>query len=38
MRGLGRPVGEQDPYLSALGGMRQFHFHRSGEAEVERGG
>jgi D-glycero-alpha-D-manno-heptose-7-phosphate kinase len=35
IRSLGRPVGRQDHYLSALGGMRQLHFSRSGEVEVE---
>ncbi|WP_205314842.1 hypothetical protein [Nonomuraea lactucae] len=34
-RSLGRPVGRQDPYLSAYGGMRQLYFDRSGGVEVE---
>ncbi|MDO0912059.1 hypothetical protein QQM39_14770 [Streptomyces sp. DT2A-34] len=33
--GLGRPVGRQDHYLSALGGFRLLHFHRDGTVEVE---
>ncbi|MFI6554593.1 GHMP family kinase ATP-binding protein [Streptomyces griseus] len=35
MEGLGRPVGRQDPYLSAFGGFRLLHFHRTGAVEVE---
>jgi D-glycero-alpha-D-manno-heptose-7-phosphate kinase len=34
--GLGRPVGRQDPLLSAYGGVLQLHFDRSGAVEVER--
>ncbi len=30
IHGLGRPVGRQDQYLSALGGFRELHFHRGG--------
>lgn len=32
---LGRPVGRQDHYLSALGGFRLLHFARHGGVEVE---
>ncbi|QIZ01983.2 hypothetical protein HEP87_37895 [Streptomyces sp. S1D4-11] len=35
IQGLGRPVGRQDHYLSALGGFRLLHFHRDGTVEVE---
>lgn len=35
IEGLGRPVGRQDHYLSALGGFRLLHFHRDGGVEVE---
>ncbi|MER6331791.1 hypothetical protein ACF09H_14140 [Streptomyces sp. NPDC014983] len=35
IEGLGRPVGRQDHYLSALGGFRLLHFHRDGSVEVE---
>ncbi|HEV3171109.1 MAG TPA: hypothetical protein VGZ32_12245 [Actinocrinis sp.] len=34
-RSLGRPVGRQDHYLAAYGGVRQLHFDRSGGVEVE---
>lgn len=35
IRSLGRPVGLQDHFLSAHGGVRQLHFERSGGVEVE---
>ncbi|MFF8726195.1 hypothetical protein ACF073_06845 [Streptomyces sp. NPDC015171] len=35
IEGLGRPVGRQDHYLSALGGFRLLHFHRDGTVDVE---
>ncbi|MFJ8004012.1 GHMP family kinase ATP-binding protein [Streptomyces fagopyri] len=35
IHGLGRPVGRQDHYLSALGGFRLLHFHRDGTVDVE---
>lgn len=35
MGALGRPVGGQDHYLSALGGFRLMRFRRDGSTEVE---
>ncbi|WP_023589942.1 GHMP family kinase ATP-binding protein [Streptomyces thermolilacinus] len=35
MDGLGRPVGRQDHFLSALGGFRQLHFATDGRVTVE---
>ncbi|MEU5386142.1 hypothetical protein ACFVT9_12455 [Kitasatospora cineracea] len=34
-RGLGRPVGGQDHYLSALGGFHLLRFHPGGRVEAE---
>jgi D-glycero-alpha-D-manno-heptose-7-phosphate kinase len=32
---LGEPVGKQDQYIAAFGGITCFHFHRDGHVEVE---
>lgn len=32
---LGEPVGKQDPYVAAHGGICAYTFHRDGEVEVE---
>lgn len=32
---LGEPVGKQDQYIAAFGGLTCFHFHRDGHVEVE---
>jgi D-glycero-alpha-D-manno-heptose-7-phosphate kinase len=31
---LGRPVGKQDPYIAAFGGLTRFEFDRDGRVEV----
>jgi len=33
---LAEPVGKQDPYIAAFGGLRAFHFHPDGRVTVER--
>jgi D-glycero-alpha-D-manno-heptose-7-phosphate kinase len=32
---LGEPIGKQDQYIAAFGGITCFHFHRDGQVEVE---
>ncbi len=32
----GKPVGKQDQYIAAFGGLRCFHFRKDGEVDVER--
>ncbi|MBN8730705.1 MAG: galactokinase [Acidobacteria bacterium] len=31
---LGEPIGKQDQYIAAIGGVTQFHFHRNGSVTV----
>ena len=33
---LGEPVGKQDQYISALGGLKKFNFHKNGNVEWEQ--
>jgi D-glycero-alpha-D-manno-heptose-7-phosphate kinase len=33
---LGKPIGKQDQYIAAYGGLRSFRFRRDGTVEVER--
>jgi D-glycero-alpha-D-manno-heptose-7-phosphate kinase len=33
---LGKPIGKQDQYIAAYGGLRSFRFARGGDVEVER--
>lgn len=33
---LGKPIGKQDQYIAAYGGLRSFRFRPGGEVEVER--
>jgi len=33
---LGKPIGKQDQYIAAYGGLRSFRFGRDGEVEVEK--
>jgi D-glycero-alpha-D-manno-heptose-7-phosphate kinase len=33
---LGKPIGKQDQYIAAYGGLRCFAFHRDGSVTVER--
>lgn len=33
---LGEPVGKQDQYISAFGGITAFTFHQNGDVEVDR--
>ena len=32
---LGEPVGKQDQYISALGGLKKFNFHKNGNVQWE---
>jgi D-glycero-alpha-D-manno-heptose-7-phosphate kinase len=32
---LGRPIGKQDQYISSLGGLRLFNFHKNGSVTTE---
>ena len=32
---LGKPIGKQDQYIAAYGGLRSFRFRRDGEVDVE---
>ncbi len=34
MERLGAPVGKQDPYIAAIGGVTAFSFHSDGEVEI----
>lgn len=36
IRRCGRPIGKQDQYIAAFGGMRGFRFRRDGSVEAER--
>lgn len=33
---LGKPIGKQDQYIAAYGGLRSFRFRHDGEVDVER--
>jgi D-glycero-alpha-D-manno-heptose-7-phosphate kinase len=33
---LGKPIGKQDQYIAAYGGLRSFRFHRDGSVDVQR--
>ncbi len=36
LRRCGKPIGKQDQYIAAFGGLSAFHFRRDGSVEVER--